>query len=180
MKTKVYNYDKIKESEINDRVIRVKALMINSKNEILLGEAFHTIQFPGGHIEEGETLSAALKREVQEETGIILKDKYEPFLAIKYFLKDYPVLGNNRSIEIYYYEIHTDEAFHLENANLDDQERSGDFHLFYIPFKDLKKVLYQNITLNQINSVVTKEMMLASKYLKRKEKGKILHGNKKI
>ena len=105
MKTRIINYDHIKEAEITDRVIRVKALMINSKKEILLAEAFSTIQFPGGHLEEGENLKDALKREVLEETGIVLNKDYDPFFAIKYFLKDYPVQGNNRSIEIYYFYI---------------------------------------------------------------------------
>lgn len=172
MKMKIYNYDKIKEDSINDRVIRVKALIINSKMEILLGEAFGTIQFPGGHLEEGETLKEGLKREILEETGIILKDDYEPFFAIKYFLKDYPVIGNNRSIEIYYHFIYTDAPFNLDNIYLDDQERTGAFNLFYIPFKDLKKVLYQNIDKNQINRVVTNEMLLAAKNFKKVGKKK--------
>lgn len=179
MKTKIYNYDRIKESSINDKVIRVKALIVNSKKEILLGEAFGTIQFPGGHLEEGESLKEGLKREILEETGILLTQDYEPFFAIKYFLKDYPVIGNNRSIEIYYHIIYTEEKFNLENIYLDDQERNGDFHLFYVPFKDLKKVLYQNIDKNQINGVVANEMLLAAKNSK-KEWKKIFRGNKKI
>ena len=94
MKIKYFNYRKLAEEEINDRVIRVKALMLNDSNEILIGEAFGTIQFPGGHIKENEDLVKALKREVKEETGITLKGNYEPYYGIKYFLKDFPVLGN--------------------------------------------------------------------------------------
>ena len=33
----------------------------------MLGEAFGTIQFPGGHLEENETLNDGLKREMLEE-----------------------------------------------------------------------------------------------------------------
>jgi len=36
MKIKVYNYDNLKESDITDKIVRVKALMINSNKEILL------------------------------------------------------------------------------------------------------------------------------------------------
>lgn len=168
MKEILYNYDKIKGTDICDKVIRVKALMINSKKEILLGEAFDTIQFPGGHLEDGETLNEALKREVLEETGIVLDKDYEPFLSIKYYLKDYPVKGNNRSIEIYYYLIHTDEVYHKENMNLDDQERTGDFKLFYIPLKKVKKVLKESKNKQPINEMVVNEMLLALKYVKRK------------
>lgn len=167
MKIKIINYDHIKESEINDRIIRVKAVMMNSKKEILLAEAYTTIQFPGGHLEEGETLNEGLKREILEETGIILNSVYEPFFVLKYFLKDYPVKGNNRSLEIYYYYIFTDEPYNLDNVYLDDQERNGNFKLSYIPLKKLKKYLLDNPGTLEINKVVANEMLLAVKYLKK-------------
>ena len=163
MKVKIINYDHIKEEQINDRVVRVKALMVNSKREVLLAEAFSTIQFPGGHLEENESLSGGLKREVLEETGIVLSGSYEPFFAIKYFLKDYPVIGNNRSIEIYYFYVFTDEKYNLENVYLDDQERRGDFKLNYVYLKDLKKYLRDNPGNLAINKVVTREMLQAVK-----------------
>lgn len=163
MKVKIINYDHIKEEQINDRVVRVKALMVNSKREVLLAEAFSTIQFPGGHLEENESLSDGLKREVLEETGIVLSGSYEPFFAIKYFLKDYPVIGNNRSIEIYYFYVFTDEKYNLENVYLDDQERRGDFKLNYVYLKDLKKYLRDNPGNLAINKVVTREMLQAVK-----------------
>ena len=167
MKIKIFNNSKIKEESINDRVIRVKAILVNSKKEILLGEAFTTIQFPGGHLEDGETLAEGLKREVREETGIVLTENYEPFFAIKHFLKDYPVIGNNRSIEIYYFYINIDDNYDLNNIYLDDQEKNGEFKLYYVPIKKLKKVLYKNIDLLDINRVVTEEMLLAMKEWKR-------------
>ena len=70
MKIKIVNYDHIKKKDINDRIIRVKALIINSKKEILLAKAYTTIQFPGGHLENGETLVEGLKRELKEEIGL--------------------------------------------------------------------------------------------------------------
>ena len=167
MKTKIINYDHLKVSEIHDHVKRVKAIMINKKEEVLLASAFSTIQFPGGHLEEGESLNDVLKREVLEETGIILKKDYEPFFALKYFLKDYPVKGNNRSIEIYYFIILTDEPYNLDNVHLDDQERNGDFKLTYVKKKDLKKYLKDHPGNLEINKVVASEMLLAMKYLKK-------------
>ena len=167
MKTKIINYDHLKESEIDDQIKRVKAIMINRKEEVLLASAFSTIQFPGGHVEVGESLMDALKREILEETGIILKKDYTPFFALKYFLKDYPVKGNNRSIEIYYFVILTDEPYNLDNIHLDDQERNGDFKLTYVKKKALKKYLKDHPGNLEINKVVASEMLLAMKYLKK-------------
>ena len=44
--------------------------MINSKDEILMGYCHNTYQFPGGHLDENETLEECLIREVKEEMGI--------------------------------------------------------------------------------------------------------------
>ncbi|MCM1052828.1 MAG: NUDIX hydrolase [Ruminococcus sp.] len=166
MKIKVYNYGRLKEKDITDRVIRVKALIINSKEEILLGEAFNILQFPGGHLEENETLKDALIREISEEVGLILHDDYEPYFAIKYYLRDFPVIGNNRSIEIYYYYIFTDKKYNRKHAFLDDQERTGDFTLKYVPLKEFKKYLEENKK-EEISYIINREMLLALKYLKK-------------
>lgn len=167
MKTKIINYDHIKEEDINDRIIRVKALLVNSNKEILLASAYTTIQFPGGHLEEGESLWEGLKREVLEETGIILDKEISPYFCLKYFLKDYPVIGNNRSIEIYYYYIFTNQKYNLANIYLDDQEKNGDFTLTYVKLKDVKKYLKKNPGNLKINKVVTNEMLQALKELKK-------------
>ena len=56
MKEIVFNHDNLSDSDIDEVVIRAKALIINSKNEITLGYSRNTYQFPGGHLEEKETL----------------------------------------------------------------------------------------------------------------------------
>ena len=163
MKVKYFNYDKLAEEEIHDKVIRVKGLIINSKKEILIGEAFGIPQYPGGHLEGKETLEKALKREIKEETGITLKGKYEPFYVIKYFIKNYPKKGHNRALEIYYFKINTDEAYNVKKAKLDKQERKGNFSLTYIPLNSLPKYLKLNKKKNPINKIINREMLLAYK-----------------
>lgn len=177
MKSKIYNYDNIKESDITDRVIRVKALMVNSNNEILLGQAFGTVQFPGGHLKMQETFNQGLIREVKEETGITLKGKFEPFFAIKYYLKDFPNKNNNRSIEIYYYRIDTYEVFDLTKISLDNQERKGGFKLEYVSLKMFNKYLKSHLDNNPFNKLVSREMKLAMREYK-KIRGK--NGKQKI
>jgi 8-oxo-dGTP diphosphatase len=55
--------------------VGVKALIRNAQGQVLLlktGEGFHTAHwdFPGGRIQEGQTALEALRREIEEETGI--------------------------------------------------------------------------------------------------------------
>lgn len=51
----------------------VGALIVNSEGKILLAKShkwFDKYTLPGGHIELGETMEEALKREVKEEVGL--------------------------------------------------------------------------------------------------------------
>ncbi len=167
MRIKLFNDANLQEKDISDKIIRVKAIMFNSKNEVLLGEAFGTLQFPGGHLENKEKLNEGLKREIKEETGIVLDGVYEPFFGIKYYLKDYPEKGRNCSLEIYYFYILTDVLYDLENIDLDSNERKGGFKLQYVALGDVKKMLKKNEKKNPVNKVINKEMCLALKELKK-------------
>lgn len=80
MKAIITNDFNLKEEDVTEVVKRVKILLINSKNEILLGYSRNEYQCPGGHVEKGESLVDTINREVQEETGIELNvKKAEPF-----------------------------------------------------------------------------------------------------
>ena len=110
----IVNKDCIQEKEITEIVKRVKAIIINSKNEILLGYSHNDYQFLGGHVENGENLIESLKREISEESGISLNlDDVFPIILRKAYYKDYPQIGNNRKNEIYYYVIKTDKVPNL-------------------------------------------------------------------
>ena len=114
MKEILYNYDNLKLEDIDEVVTRTKGLIINSNNEITLGYSHQTYQFPGGHLEEGESLEECLLREIEEETGIEIKDaKLKPFEKITYYSKNYHGSGKNRKNDIYYYIINTDAKFDM-------------------------------------------------------------------
>ena len=83
MKTIIHNKDNLKQEDINLKIYRSRAVIINSNNEILLGYLGGTYQFPGGHLEGNETIEECLVREVKEETGIDITGKFsKPFYKI--------------------------------------------------------------------------------------------------
>lgn len=160
MKEILFNYDNLKKEDIDEVVTRTKGLIINSNNEITLGYSHKTYQFPGGHLEEGETLEECLLREIKEETGIEIKDaKLTPFEKITYYNKNYHNSGKNRENVIYYYIIKTDAKFDMSNANLDEWEKSGNFTVKTMPIKNVEQVLIDSIPDNPINKVIVEEML---------------------
>lgn len=160
METIITNNYNLKEEEITEIVKRVKVLLVNSNEEILLGYSNHEYQFPGGHVEEGEELEQTVFREIKEETGINLNiTNIEPFACAIGYYKDWPKEGNNRKIEIYYYEIKTDEKPHLDNLNLTEKEKAGNFELRYIKLNEIENELNSNVQNYGDPHGITKEML---------------------
>ena len=160
MKEIIFNHNNLRDSDIDEIVTRTKALIINSKNEITLGYSHKTYQFPGGHLEKGESLKDCIIREIKEETGINISsvDK-DPFVKITYYNKNYRGSGKNRKNEIYYFIINTDEVYNMDNSSLDDFEKEGDFSVKRIPLNTLEKTLISSINDNPINKIIVEEML---------------------
>ena len=170
MKKLVINKNNLELKDINEFVYRPRAIIINSNNEILLGFCNHTYQFPGGFLEDNETLIEGLKREILEETGILLNDKeiIKQICTIEYLNKNYPRKDNNRLTKFSYYYVVTDKKVNLNNTNYDEWEKKNNFKLKYVFISDFEKVLNETINDNQMNKMIYKDMMLVF-YLLMKE-----------
>ena len=142
------NEDNLDKSDINKFIKRPRAIIINSKNEALIGYASLTthFEFPGGHLEGDETLDEALIREVKEETGIDLSnDRFYPFFHLQYLCKDFPEEGVNTSIEFFYYVVYTDKKVNMANAHLDTNEVNERFAASFIPIQEIEPILEENL-----------------------------------
>ena len=160
MKNIINNMYNLKEEEMTEVVKRVKALLINSKNEIMLGYSYNEYQFPGGHVEDNESLVQTLNREMEEETGMVLNlSNIEPFACLSGYWKDWPEKGKNRKTEVYYFKIFTDEIPNLKATNYTKEEKDGNFELRYIPLDELEYVLTENAKNYGDKKGITKEML---------------------
>lgn len=148
----------IKDSDVFEVVRRVKALIINSNNEILLGYSNNIYQFPGGHV-ENETLLNALNREIKEETGINLKVNCKPIICAYRYYKDYPSVNKNRLNEIYYFEIKTNKLPDLDNTNYTSEEKDGNFELRYISLANAIREISNNSKIYGDKKGIASEMI---------------------
>ena len=73
MKEIIINDHQLTDDDIEMKVVRVKGLILNSKGKILLAHNNHTYQFPGGHVDDDESMDECILREIKEETGISLE-----------------------------------------------------------------------------------------------------------
>ena len=97
-------------------------------------------------VENNEALLPALKRELEEETGLVFDtENLEAFAILKKYFKDYPSNGINTKLLIYYYVIKDDRVPILKNTNYTDEELDGNFSLRYVPLDIVKCVINDNI-----------------------------------
>ena len=161
MKEIFINDYNLQKEDLDFSVTRVKAFIVNSKEEILLAENNNTYQFPGGHLDDNETLENCLQREIKEETGINIKIESEPFLKITTYCKDYFDTGKNVESNIYYYKIFTDDLPNFSETHYDDLEIQTDFNLCYIRLKDLADFLETTQKTGTTNKNIAREMLYA-------------------
>lgn len=151
-------------------VKRVKALIVSSDNKILLVNNYQDYQFPGGHMENNETYSEALKRELLEETGIdfTIEKDIEPVLKLYRYYEEYHETKENTLLEINYFIIRSDKYIDIDNLNLTKEEENGDFSLTYISLFEFKRLLEENIMINNDKYGISEEMFEVFDKLKNK------------
>lgn len=167
MKEIIYNYNFLNDENINRTVVRIKAVVENSNNEILLCYSDNNYHLPGGHLEEGETYEDCLVREIKEETGIdIDKKERNPYLRIVYFNKDYPNVGTNTKNVVNYYVVNHELVPNLDNTYLTEEEVKHGFQLRYIRKQDVLKVLEDSLDTCSRKAVLYDTIEAIKEYLK--------------
>lgn len=170
MKSYTLNPDNLKESEMDSTITRVKIFLINDKNEILVATSNGGCQLPGGHREEGEDLIETIKREIKEETGIILNNNEisMPFFEIRHYNKNYRGTGQKRISNVIYYLIRTNKEVNLDNTSYTQHEKLYNFSVEYIPLIKFENYVnnFINESQQEINVIIAKEMLMAFNELK--------------
>ncbi len=173
MKEVIIDNDNIKNEKIDEEVTRVKALITNDKNEILLVHCYNEYQFPGGHLEKGETNEDGLIREIKEETGTNTKiEDYSYLMTIKDYTKNYRGKGINRCNKIVYYVLNKRYDIDLTKANFSNYEKKGDFKIKWISLDNVEEILIKNSNSHSFAKLIVNEMLYVLKKYKETYKKK--------
>lgn len=120
--------------------IRVYALIVRNDGHILLStenrKGFSFTKFPGGGVEWGEGVVAALKRECKEELGVII-EKLEHFYTTDFF--QLSAFNESDQLISIYYKVDSsafEQIIHGQSAL--DVEKGNKHQLFWHDLKSLK------------------------------------------
>ena len=95
--TLMYNSMKIKDEDVKEIKNKVRILICNSNNEILVANYHGIYMLPGGKV-EGNIISDKIKkrnliREVKEEVGIDISEKtIQHFVYLYHYQENYPTI----------------------------------------------------------------------------------------
>lgn len=160
-----YNDDDLKDSEIDEVVTRVRAFIVSSKNNVLIGFDENGYQLLGGYVADNEEYVTALSTAIYNETGIVLdsKDSIEPFYEIRYYNRDYKGSGVNRLSDMIYFLVKTDKLPNYKKLKLSEKELAEKIPMKLVRRSIFAKTLkdYIDSEENQLNKIKTKEILLA-------------------
>ena len=151
MKEVIFNNQNLSDEDIQIFENKVKVIIKNSKDELLVCKRNGVIHFIGGKVENNETCQEAAIREIAEETGIAISVSdisLQPFFRMKQYQQNYYNSGKNCLLSITYLLCDTDEKFDYDKRNLDEYEskKYTSFNDFFM--RKIKNIIIQIATLN--------------------------------
>lgn len=176
MKEVIFNNQNLSDEDIQIFENKVKVIIKNSKDELLVCKRNGVIHFIGGKVEKNETCQEAAAREIAEETGIAISvsdSSLIPFFRMKQYQQNYYNSGKNCSLSITYLLCDTDEKFDYDKRNLDEYESKEHFTLEYIPMHNFLEELEKNreIAKKDKREFIINEMKYVfSEYIEEEEK----------
>jgi len=158
----VINDDNLKISDVEDYSTKVRAILVDEDNKILIANYHSMILLPGGKVDEGETLSTAITRELSEELGQDYDEKeLEPFVTLNYYQKNYPKIDGilkNRLVKTHYF-VGKYKEIKKDLQKLTEREKRGNFRLELVSLNELENLILSNKNNNPRNIYFQKELL---------------------
>lgn len=182
MKEYVFNDTNLSDKDIASYIPKVRAIILNSKNEIMISNYAGIYMLPGGKINEDEDLLIALCRELKEELGITFeKNNFTPFMVVQQYIQNYPLVEKhtteNRLWKTVYFIIYSDLEI-SKDKSLSEKEKRGKLITRKYPIEDILKRVSMNNTENPRKEYFDRELLIILKKVKEQlrniERNKVL------
>ena len=176
MKKIVYNYEEDITYEKN--VNKVRAVVINKLGRCLIVKYAGLYMLPGGKIDEGETDIDALKREIQEESGIEINiEDIEPYLELVTYDKNYydrkEKRDINRMTNTKFYIIYTNEEINDNNKQLTESEKEQKQEIEFMNLPIIPYLVKTNKSDNKKRFNFDREILIALEEFKKVKENEI-------
>lgn len=157
------NEDNLKLDEVQDFSTKVRALLLDEYNRILIANYGNVILLPGGKVDKGEENSIAIVRELSEELGESYNsEELDYFMTLNYFQKDYPKRDGtfqNRLVQTHYF-IGKYKEIKKNRQKLTEKERKDNFKLELVSLEELENIILNNKNDNPRNRYFQKELLM--------------------
>lgn len=168
-----YNDDNLRDDEIDEVVLRVKAFIVSSKNNMIIGRDNEGYKLLEVSVGADEDIEVALKNGIYLETGIALdgRDIIEPFYEVRYYNRDYKGSGVNRLSDTIYFLIKSDKLPNHKRLKLSMEELAKKLPLELIKRSQFERILteYIDAEKNILYKTKTKEVLLAFNKIKKEQ-----------
>lgn len=163
----IINDDNLDLKKIQELNSKVRALIIDENNNILIANYGNTILLPGGSIDPDETIENAILRELKEETGVEYSiDELTYLNTLKYYQKDYPKRDGSLQSRLIATHYFVGKYKGIRKQSLTEKEQKDNFRLELFPIDKLEELILNNQTNNPRNMYFVKELITILKYYK--------------
>lgn len=156
------NEGSLLDSDVQEISNKVRVLLLDKDNNILIANYNGVIMLPGGKLDNNETISEAICRELNEELGqIYTPEELTYFMTLKHYQKDYPKVEDvivNRLVKTYYF-IGSYKDINFDLQQLSEREKKANFKLELISFDELENIVLNNKVDNPRNKYFQDELL---------------------
>lgn len=170
----VINEDNLFFEEVQEFNSKVRAILVDESNRILVANYGSVILLPGGSVDEGETTYEAIVRELGEELGQSYSvDELSWILELSYYQKNYPKRDGsvkNRLVQTYYF-VGRYKGVVASAQQLTEKEQKDDFRLELVSIDSLENMIMENVNNNPRNVYFQKELLTVLRFYKNMDQG---------
>lgn len=176
---KKIKFDYEENIDYEKQVNKVRAIVINKQGRCLLVKYAGLYMLPGGKIDGGETELEALRRELEEESGIkINMNESEPYLEIETYDKNYydrkEEKNINRITNTKFYIVYTDQEINDNNKKLTESEKEENQTIEFINLSRIPYLVETNKTDNRKKANFDREILTALKEFQKFKEEKVI------